>query len=808
MTTTAASTGATESRPTIVSPADRFPRRDRTAVDLLPATEIALAAVTLAVGLGFGRLFSDGGYFGPVVLVAVVAHGAAALCRRHRVNGIGVTVVAIGGFAVLAGWFQYGDTLAFGLPTTATFSAARADLAAAWEQFGRVRAPAPAEPGFVLAAALALWATAWFSDWAAFRLSAPIEATMPAGALFLFTSMLGGGNHRVLATMAFALAVLAFVVLYRAMTQARSRAWLGGAVEQGTRWLVGVGVATAVIAVLVGVIAGRLLPGATSPALVGWRGEGGEGTGTRVTVSPLVDIRARLVDQETTEVFTVRTSSPEGAYWRLTALDRFDGEVWSSSGSFGDAEDRLAGSGDGAVRYRSLTQRFDIKALETIWAPSAFEAYDLRRSGAELRWDRESSTLIVDSERATSDELTYQLVSKVPVVTEELAASSDRPVPDDIAERYLELPDELERYLAQARAAVGAEALRSGSVYEKALALQNWFRDNFTYDLTVDAGHGQDAIASFLVEGRGYCEQFAGTYAAFARLLGIPARVAVGFTPGETDPDDPQLFRVRGKNAHAWPEVHLGQLGWLAFEPTPGRGAPQAAYTGVPAQQADQPPILGEGPGASQPEPEASETSAPASQPLDRGLTDTVPTEQLRTPGDEGSDAWYRVPLTAAAVVALAAVVYAIGAVVVTARRRRHRRRRATSAGAQVRLAWTEGTEAVAVLGPVIGAWETHDEFARRAGPYLDEPSRLALGHLATSASSSTYSGRDPDDEAAADARTLARRVGDGVRSRSSRVDRIRALLHPRAAFGGRPAAERPSQSPAWLRDMERSSRA
>jgi hypothetical protein len=111
------------------------------------------------------------------------------------------------------------------------------------------------------------------------------------------------------------------------------------------------------------------------------------------------------------------------------------------------------------------------------------------------------------------------------------------------------------------------------------------------------------------------------------------------------------------------------------------------------------------------------------------------------------------------------------------------------------------------VLGPVIGPWETHHEFARRAGPYLDESGRLALGGLATSASSSTYSGTEPDDGAVDDAQQLARRLGDGVRARSTRVDRIRALLHPRAAFRGRPAAERAPQTPAWLRDMERSHR-
>ncbi len=73
---------------------------------------------------------------------------------------------------------------------------------------------------------------------------------------------------------------------------------------------------------------------------------------------------------------------------------------------------------------------------------------------------------------------------------------------------------------------------------------------------------------------RGYCEMFAGTYAAMARSIGLPSRVAVGFTPGDADPDDPTLYTVRGEHAHAWPEVYFGGVGWVRFEPTPSVRAP------------------------------------------------------------------------------------------------------------------------------------------------------------------------------------------------------------------------------------------
>lgn len=77
-------------------------------------------------------------------------------------------------------------------------------------------------------------------------------------------------------------------------------------------------------------------------------------------------------------------------------------------------------------------------------------------------------------------------------------------------------------------------------------------------------------VSEFLAQRRGYCEQFAGTYAAFARAVGLPSRVVVGYTPGELRDDG--RYYVQGKHAHAWPEIYFDGVGWVPFEPTPGRG--------------------------------------------------------------------------------------------------------------------------------------------------------------------------------------------------------------------------------------------
>jgi hypothetical protein len=78
-----------------------------------------------------------------------------------------------------------------------------------------------------------------------------------------------------------------------------------------------------------------------------------------------------------------------------------------------------------------------------------------------------------------------------------------------------------------------------------------------------------DVVEYFLFEQRrGYCEQFSSSLAVMARSLGIPARVATGYAPGEYNPFT-GLYEVRASDAHAWVEVYFPGYGWSTFDPTP-----------------------------------------------------------------------------------------------------------------------------------------------------------------------------------------------------------------------------------------------
>ena len=140
-----------------------------------------------------------------------------------------------------------------------------------------------------------------------------------------------------------------------------------------------------------------------------------------------------------------------------------------------------------------------------------------------------------------------------------------------------------DRYLAvRAYRPLWEEATRiaagAGSPYEATLAVERWLRETggFRYEERPPAGPGP-ALVDFVTRHRsGYCQHFAGTMALMLRLLGVPARVAVGFTSGRWKDG---VWDVADQDAHAWVEAWFQGYGWVTFDPTPGRGTLTAGYT-------------------------------------------------------------------------------------------------------------------------------------------------------------------------------------------------------------------------------------
>ena len=112
---------------------------------------------------------------------------------------------------------------------------------------------------------------------------------------------------------------------------------------------------------------------------------------------------------------------------------------------------------------------------------------------------------------------------------------------------------------------------RPRSPYEAVLALEAWFRQKggFRYVEQPPDVAGPPLVSFVTLTKQGYCQHYAGAMAVMLRMLGIPARVAVGFTSGTYDG---KRWTVTDHDAHAWVEVWFRGHGWVPFDPTPGRG--------------------------------------------------------------------------------------------------------------------------------------------------------------------------------------------------------------------------------------------
>lgn len=97
--------------------------------------------------------------------------------------------------------------------------------------------------------------------------------------------------------------------------------------------------------------------------------------------------------------------------------------------------------------------------------------------------------------------------------------------------------------------------------------IKHFNQQNFYYTLTPPLSQG-DAIDHFLFNSRrGFCEHYAASFTVLMRAAGIPARVVTGYQGGEFNPVSGDLV-IRQRDAHAWTEVWLQDLGWIRVDPT------------------------------------------------------------------------------------------------------------------------------------------------------------------------------------------------------------------------------------------------
>jgi transglutaminase-like putative cysteine protease len=308
--------------------------------------------------------------------------------------------------------------------------------------------------------------------------------------------------------------------------------------------------------------------------------------------NPMIDLKRDLVRGADEPLITLHTDDPDPSYLRIAVLNRFNDDQWSSGNREVPTAQTADGTMPGLVGVSSALTRHDYhytlqadRDFHSSWLPTTQMVSSVDADG-DWRYDTSTMDFLAGNKNLDTSQLNWSLEGvKLDYDVDRLASAP--PAGALVSNDLTDLPDGLDPMVAKLATSVTAD---ESTPYEKAVALQDWFRDNFTYSTDVDLGNGSDDLVRFLSEadgGRtGYCEQFAAAMAVMARELHIPARVAVGFL--NADQTGPDTYVYSSHDLHAWPELFFSGSGWVNFEPTPATRASRVPdYTQQPVTIGD-----------------------------------------------------------------------------------------------------------------------------------------------------------------------------------------------------------------------------
>jgi len=291
-----------------------------------------------------------------------------------------------------------------------------------------------------------------------------------------------------------------------------------------------------------------------------------------------LDLRTRGVPSDRT---AMKVRSTEPAYWRAMAFDRFLGNGWEDTEKqYQDIESRqpplMVGYKGEPPRYagRELVQTFFI---EKQLPNTVFAAFLPRQVFFPTRFLKVDSMFTLIAPLTLTPGLIYTVISEVSDASPDMLRRVMGYYPKGLKERYLRLPEMSPEVEGLARRITADKT----NDYDRVAALDDYLRDNFTYDINCPRqGNDENTVEFFLFKQKGgYCEHFSTALAVMCRSIGIPSRIAVGFATGELDPLT-GYYEVSARDAHAWVEVYFPVYGWIPFDPTPGSSQPLGLAAG------------------------------------------------------------------------------------------------------------------------------------------------------------------------------------------------------------------------------------
>ncbi len=517
-------------------------------------TAVVGAAVLLAA-LSLLPVVDGGLWWIESCVTVVVALAAAAGSRRIGLPSGAAALIGLSSVPIVLALIVSGSSDASASPATPAEAVVDA-FSTAFRQIYVDSVPAQGTAQLALLIAAGAAATAVVADFVTVGLRAPVAGTLVVVAVAIVPGKAFGTGTNGVLLLAVAVSALAMIAVDRRRRGRPPR--IAGLAAGGA------------VAVVVALLVQVVLPTPfVSSAQAGGAPviDGG--------ANPLLRLGQDLRRGATTPVLSYTSRDSRPVYLRLAVLEDFSGTTWSPNPADGAQLGAAAApEAAGAPLGAGTTTTTVVPASDSAIGdrlPLPYPAVSVSGVTDRFRWEERGLTLARFGAGAVG---TYTVQSSdVDATPEQLRTASVSVPPGD--DRSLSLPD---RVPAIIRSTADQWTRNLTTPYDIALAIQNQLRDGaFSYDEQTPAEQGYDGdglgvIATFLRVKAGYCIHYASTMAVMARLEGIPARIVVGYQPGDTRAGS-AARSVTSDDLHAWPELYFDGIGWVRFEPTPGRGA-------------------------------------------------------------------------------------------------------------------------------------------------------------------------------------------------------------------------------------------
>jgi len=772
-----------------------------------------LAIVPVLAGYGWP------GGAGALAVLAIIAASATG-ARLPRAFAAAATYVAVP-FLYLNAVFAGSSSWAAVIPTAGSLAALGRLPARAATEF-KYSPPIPTSRPVEFITVAGVTGVAICVDLLAVRLRRPAVAGLPLLLLFSVPVATSLKRFTIVQTLLFGLAIAAYLSLLSSDSRQRLRMWgrlvtirrthAGDETGQGpdTRQVAASGRRVGLTAVLLAMVVPVFLAGTPPTDLFAKTPTGGPGGGLAIPggLAPLDSVGQFLTEKPRLEL-TYKTSNPDpGQQYLQEYVLNYDyaaGGRWLPSASTGRQVQqgqslpyRVPGL-TGAVPFRVVRTSVSLASLVNMPLPLPYAPVQVQAAGSTLT--ETAATLMVFATRPLSSPL-FTVTSEE---AEPTVASLEAPAayPASISKVYTGYrgPDGRQLLRIARQHTTGAR-----TALNKAIDLQQWFTSGaFTYTIRERwPGSGTWLLRFLTKDQRGDCEQFAPAFAVLARLLGIPSRVAIGFTGGT---DVGGTWRVTTADAHAWPELYFPDAGWVRFEPTPSGGA------GVAGQgTATSPPYTTSA--APDGAPQTQPSTAPSAGTTQGGKAkNLVNPKQVQAPqGASGTAGGRRAGFPWWALIVAAAVLLLAGPSLARWLTRRRRWLSASTDPARAKVAWREFLDTLTDYGIAPAASESPRAVARRvaAEAGLDQAAAAAVTRLGGAEERARYSlGSVPGSGLADDVAT----VRGALAAKASRVQRLRARLLPPSTLAraltavqssGRAFSWIDSPLPIWRRGRRR----